>query len=75
MMTKQTRERWSDIFSEFEISGLSAAEFCRSRSINVQLFHNMKYRFKKEQEMLSSPVPARKISFAKIRIVPQEVTL
>lgn len=75
MMTKQTRELWSAIFTEFEISGLSAAEFCRSRSINTQLFHNMKYRFKKEQETLSSPAPAHKISFAKIRIAPQEVTL
>ena len=65
-----TLERWRAIFATWRSSGLSAAEFCRSRSLNTSGF----YRWRNilgDLDRTPESRPAQ--SFVPVRVVPDAV--
>lgn len=76
-------ERWRTTFAMWRSSGLSVAEFCRSRDLNLSTF----YRWRKILDDLDRPATTRPrsepdprpcSSFVPVRVIPDavvEVTL
>ena len=63
-------ERWRAIFATWRSSGLSAAEFCRSRSLNTSSF----YRWRNICDDLGrTPEPRPAQFFVPVRVVPDTV--
>ena len=63
-------ERWRAIFATWRSSGLSVAEFCRSRSLNTSGF----YRWRNILDDLGrTPEPRPAQSFVPVRVVPDTV--
>ena len=65
-----TLERWRTIFATRRSSGLSVAEFCRSRSLNTSSF----YRWRKILDDLDQTPDSRPPqSFVPVRMVPDTI--
>jgi hypothetical protein len=69
-------ERWRTIFTTWRSSGLSVAEFCRSRDLNLSSF----YRWRKILDDLDRPFATRHRpdpllpqSFVPVRVIPDAV--
>ena len=63
-------ERWRAIFATWRSSGLSVAEFCRSRSLNTSGF----YRWRNILDDLDRTPESRPAqSFVPVRVVPVRV--
>lgn len=63
-------ERWRAIFATWRSSGLSVAEFCRSRSLNTSSF----YRWRNICDDLGrTPESRPPQSFVPVRVVPDPI--
>ena len=63
-------ERWRVTFATWRSSGLSAAEFCRSRSLNTSSF----YRWRNILDDLDrAPEPRPPQSFVPVRVLPETI--
>lgn len=47
MKSSKSPEEWAKVIAEFDASGLSQAEFCRSNKINPKTFSTWKKKFSK----------------------------
>ena len=67
---EERRAVWRGILAEQADSGLSAAAFCRERSIPQWKFFSWKKRLAAKKELSASPPPA----FQEVRVSPGEET-
>jgi hypothetical protein len=67
MRTKSPAQRWQTIVRDWERSGLSAAHFCRLRSINLHTFYSWRSR------LLAASTPPRAAAFVEARVVEEAV--
>ena len=63
-------ERWRAIFATWRSSGLSVAQFCRSRSLNTSSFYRWRNIF---DDLGRAPESRPPQSFVPLRVVPDTI--
>lgn len=77
-MARRTKAQWREMIDEQTASGLSAAEFCRLKSVNPKYFSVRKRQFELGTTSFLKVVPPEiqstpKVKAVKIRIIEFEV--
>ena len=73
-----SKYNWEEIISEYESSGLTKSEFCRTKNMNRKSFHNGYYRYRKKQDQevsLFAPVVVDNSAQPMIRISVNHIPL
>lgn len=77
-MARRSKTQWKELIDEQALSGFSAAEFCRRKSINPKYFSTRKRQFELgKKSFLKVVIPevksSSKIKDTKVRIIEFEV--
>jgi len=76
-MSRRTQSEWRELISQQQSSGVSAAQFCRERSINPKYFSSRKKQLcgsaNSFVQVTPSTVPSAACSSVKLRVVEVEV--
>lgn len=81
MSTPSTPQQWKPIVAEWRTSGLSAAEFCRQKSLSPWTFHYWRHKVEARRvRRPRRPRPTSRVSFIPARLIqvgpaPIEVAL
>lgn len=76
-MSRRTQEGWRDLIAQKHTSGMSAAQFCRERSINPRYFSLRKKQLGGSAtsfvQIAPSPSPSVTGASVKLRVIETEV--
>jgi len=76
-MSRRTPEQWRDLIAQQQSSGISAAQFCRERSINPKYFSTRKNQLACSPnsfvQITPSPGPMVSGASVKLRVIEVEV--
>jgi hypothetical protein len=78
-MTRRTQDQWRELIDEQAASDLSAAEFCRQRSVNPKYFSTRKRQLEQQRGSFIKVVtprvePSLESSIVKVRGIEFEVS-
>ena len=76
-MSRRTQEEWRDLVAQQQSSGVSAAQFCRERSINPKYFSTRKKQLCGSANsfvwLTPSTTPSMPVSSVTLRIIEVDV--